>query len=137
MHALLRPSLSLHLRFFSVKQKCLRCCCCCCEVVSVVSDSVRPQRRQPTRLTCPWDSPGKNTGVGCHFLLQCVKVKSDNEVAQLCLTLSDPMDCSPPGFSVRGIVQAGVLGWVAIAFTMLQSSIKMMFFVSRRNGSYT
>ena len=53
------------------------CCCCCCQVVSVVSDSVRPHRRQPTRLPCPWDSPGKNTGVGCHFLLQCMKVKSD------------------------------------------------------------
>ena len=54
-------------------------------------DSVRPHGRQPTRLPCPWDSPGKNTGVGCHFLLQCVKVKSESEVAQSCLTLSDPM----------------------------------------------
>ena len=62
-----------------------------------MSDSVRPQRRQPTRLLCPWDSPGKNTGVGCHFLLQCMKVKSEREVAQSCPTLSDPMDCSPPG----------------------------------------
>ena len=65
-----------------------------------VSDSVRPQRRQPTRLRRPWDSPGKNIGVGCHFLLQCMKVKS--EVAQSCLTLSDPMDCSLLGFSVHG-----------------------------------
>ena len=63
----------------------------------VMSDSVRPQRRQPTRLPHPWDSPGKNTGVGCHFLLQCVKVKSESEVAQSCPTLGDPMDCSPPG----------------------------------------
>ena len=70
-------------------------CCCCCWVASVVSDSVRPHRRQPTRLLCPWDSPGKNTGVGCHCLLQCVKVKSESEVAQSCLTLSDPMDCQP------------------------------------------
>ena len=65
----------------------------------------------------PWDSPGKNTGVGCHFLLQCMKVKSESEVAQLCLTLRDPMDCSPPGSSVHGIFQAGVLEWVAIAFS--------------------
>ena len=62
-----------------------------------MSDSVRPLRRQPTRLLRPWDSPGKNTGVGCHFLLQCMKVKSQSEVAQLCPTLSDPMDCSLPG----------------------------------------
>ena len=55
---------------------------------------------------CPWDSPGKNTGVGCHFLLQCMKVKSESEVTQSCLTLSDPMDCSLPGFSVHGIFQA-------------------------------
>ena len=65
------------------------CCCCCCCVASVVSDSVRPHRRQPNRLPCPWDSPGKNTGVGCHFLLQCMKVESEREVAQSCLTLSD------------------------------------------------
>ena len=77
-----------------------------------MSDSVRPQRRQPTRLPRPWDSPGKNTGVGCHFLLQCMKVKS--EVAQSCLTLSDSMDGSPPGSSVHGIFQARVLEWGAI-----------------------
>ena len=68
-----------------------------------MSDSVRPHRQQPTRLPCPWDSPGKNTGVGCHFLLQCMKVKSESEVAQLCLTLSDLIDCSLPGSSVHGI----------------------------------
>ena len=72
-------------------------------------------RRQPTRLPHPWDSPGKNTEVHCHFLLQCMKVKSESAVAQLCLTPSDPMDCSPPGSSVHGIFQARVLGWVAIA----------------------
>ena len=68
-----------------------------------MSDSVRPQRRQPTRLPRPWDSPGKNTGVGCHFLLQCMKVKSESEIAQSCPALSDPMDCSLPGSSVHGI----------------------------------
>ena len=64
---------------------------------------MRPHRWQPTRLCCPWDSPGKNTGVGCHFLLQGVKVKSESEVAQLCPTLSDPMDCCPPASSIHGI----------------------------------
>ena len=83
-------------------------------VASVVSDSVWPHRRQPTRLPCPWDSPGKNTGVGCHFLLQCMKVKSGSEVAQSCLTLSDPMDCSLPGSSTHWIFQARVLEWGAI-----------------------
>ena len=84
-----------------------------------MSDSVRPQRRQPTRLPGPWDSPGKNTGVGCHFLLQCMKVKSESEVAQSCPTPSDPMDCSPPGSSIHGIFQARVLEWVTIAFSLL------------------
>jgi len=83
-----------------------RSCCCCCEVTSVVSDSVRPHRQQPTRLFCPWDSPGKNTGVGCHFLLQCMKVKSEREVTQSCPTLHDLMDCSLPGSSVHEIFQA-------------------------------
>ena len=82
-----------------------------------MSNSVRPHRQQPTRLPCPWDSPGKNTGVGCHFLLQCMKVKSESEAAQSCPTLSDPMDCSPPGSSVHGIFQARVLEWGAIAFS--------------------
>ena len=67
-----------------------------------MSDSVLPHRWQPNRLFCPWDSPGKNTGVDCHFLLQCMKVKSESEVAQSCPTLSDPMDCSLPGSSVQG-----------------------------------
>ena len=82
-----------------------------------MSDSVRPHRRQPTRLPRPWDSPGKNTRVGCHFLLQCMKVKSESEVAQSCPTLSDPMDCSPPGSSIHGIFQARVLEWGAITFS--------------------
>ena len=74
-------------------------------------------RRQPTRLPCPWDPPGKNTGVGCHFL-QCMKVKSESEVTQSCPTLSDPMDCSLPGSSIPGIFQARVLEWGAIAFSI-------------------
>ena len=83
-----------------------------------MSDSVRPHRWQPIRLPRPWDSPGKkNTGVGCHFLLQRMKVKSESEVAQSCPTLSDPMDCGPPGSSVHGIFQARVLEWGAIAFS--------------------
>ena len=97
----------------------IHCCCCCRQVASVVSDSVRPHRWQPTRLPRPWDSPGKNTGVGCHFLLQCMKVKSQSEVAQSCPTLSDPMDCSPLGSSIHGIFQARVLEWGAIAFSVL------------------
>ena len=86
-----------------------------------MSDSLRPQRQQPTRLPRPWDSPGKNTGVGFHFLLQCMKVKSESEVTQSCPTLSDPMDCSLPGSSVHGICQVRVLEWGAIAFSVYKS----------------
>ena len=100
----------LSLLFFFLKSLLL-------QVASFVSDSVRPHRRQPTRPHRPWDSPGKNTGVGCHFLLQCMKVKSESEVAQSCLTLGDPMDCSLPGSSIHGIFQARVLEWGAIAFS--------------------
>ena len=78
-----------------------------------MSNSVRPHRWQPIRLPCPWDFPGKNTGVGCHFLVQCMKVKSESEVTQSCLILSGPMDCSLPGSSV----QARVLEWGAIGFS--------------------
>ena len=81
------------------------------------SNSVRPHRWQPTRLPRPWDSPGKNTGVGCHFLLQCMQVKSESEVSQLCPTLSDRMDCSLPGSSLHGTFHARVLEWGAIAFS--------------------
>ena len=81
-----------------------------------MSDSVRPHRRQTTRLPSPWDSPGKNTGVGCHFLFQCRKVKSESEVAQSCPTLCNPMNCGLPGSSIHGIFQARVLEWVAISF---------------------
>ena len=76
-----------------------------------MADSVRPHRRQPTRLPHPWDSPGKNTGVGCHFLLQCVNVKSESEVAQSCPTLCDPMD-----YTVRGVLPARTLERVALPF---------------------
>ena len=82
-----------------------------------MSNSVRPHRWQPTRLPHPWDSPGKNTGVGCHFLLQCMKLKSENEVTQSCPTLCDPMDCSLLGSSIHGIFQARVLEWGAITFS--------------------
>ena len=87
-----------------------------------MSDSVRPHRWQPTSLPHPWDSPGKNTGVGFHFLLQCMKVKSESEVAQSCPTLSDPMDYSLPGSSIQGIFQARVLEWDAIAFSIFFNS---------------
>ena len=91
-----------------------------------MSDSVRPHRWQPTRLPRPWDCPGKNTGVGCHFLLQCMKLKSDSEVAQSCLTLRDPMDCSLPGSSVHGIFQARVLEWGAIAFSNRSGHLRVI-----------
>ena len=81
-----------------------------------MSNSVLPHGQQPTRLPCPWDSPGKNTGVGCHFLLQCMKVKSESEVAQSCPIPSNAMDYSLPGSSIHGIVQARVQAWAAIAF---------------------
>ena len=95
-----------------------------------MSNYVRPHRRQPTRLPHPWDSPGKNTGVGCHFLLQCVKVKSEREVAQSCPTLSDPMDCSRPGSSVHGIFQARVLEWGAIELEHFISFLPPVIFHS-------
>ena len=78
-----------------------------------MSDSVQSHRQQPARLPCPWDSPGKNTGGGCHFLLQCVKVKSLSRVR----LLADPVDCSPPGSSIHGIFQARVPESGAIAFS--------------------
>ena len=84
-----------------------------------MSDSVRPDRRQPNRLPHPWDALAKNTGVGCHFLLQFMKVKSECEVAQSRPTPSNPMDCGLPASSIHGIFQARVLEWVAIAFSEL------------------
>ena len=101
-----------------------------------MSNSVRPHRWQPTRLPGPWDSPGKNTGVGCHFLLQCMKVESESEVAQSCPTLLDPMDCSPPGSFIHGIIQARVLEWVAIACSVSYlNSLKIEAFNSLKYAS--
>ena len=91
---------------------------------SVESNYVGPRGLQPARLLCPWDSPGKITGVGCHFLLQSMEVKSDIVVAQSCPTLSDPMDCSLPGSSIHGIFQARVLEWGAIAFCMCAKCVE-------------
>ena len=96
---------------------------------------MRPHRWQPTRLPHSWDSPGKNTGVGCHFFLQCVKVKSESEVSQLCLTCSDPMDCSLPGPSFHGIFCARVLEWLAIAFSILFSICSVQFIHSVMSDS--
>ena len=93
-----------------------------------MSDSVQPHRWQPTSLPRPWDSPGKNTGVGCHFLLQCMKVKSESEVAQSCPTLCDPMDCSPPGSCIHGVFQAKVLEWGAICSSLYHSVVFLCFF---------
>ena len=99
------------------------------------TNSVWPHRWQPTRLPHPWDSPGKNTGVDCHFLLQCMKVKSESEVVQLFLTLHDPMDCSPPGSSGHGIFQARVLEWGAIAFSSKNTLVNSNYNVSIGAGS--
>ena len=84
-----------------------------------MSNSVWPQRWQPTRLPRPGDSPGKNTGVGCHCLLQCMKVKLLN-----CVQLSDRVDFSLPGSSVHGIFQARVLEWGAIAFSRVVAWVR-------------
>ena len=92
-----------------------------------MSNSVQPHTQKPARLPCPWDSPGKNTGVDCHFLLQCIKVKSEREVAQSFPTLSNTMDCSLPGSSVHGIFQARVLEWVAIAFSAFSLYLAKFF----------
>ena len=96
-----------------------------------MSDPVQPHRRQPTRLPHPWDSPGKNTGVGCHFLLQCVKVKRESKVTQSCPTLSDPVDRSLPGSSIHGIFQARVLEWGAIAFSMKYVNVVLILLYSQ------
>ena len=102
----------------------LCCCCYCCYIASVVFDFMRPHRWQPTSLCCPWDSPGKNTGVDWHFFLQCKKVKSESEVARSCPTLCDTTDFSLPGFSVHGLLQARALEWVAIAFRWCYENAK-------------
>ena len=99
-----------------------------------MSDSVRPHRQQTTRLPRPWDSPGKNTGVGFQFLLQCMKMKSESEVSQSCLTLSNPVDCSPRGSAIHGIFQARVLEWVAISFSRGSSRPEDWTQISRIGG---
>ena len=91
-----------------------------------MSDSVQPHRQKPTKLPRPWDSPGKNTGVGCHFLLKCTKVKIEREVAQSCPTFSDRMDYSLPDSSIHGIFQARVLEWGAIAFSAYEAGAAQM-----------
>ena len=88
----------------------------------------------PTRLPRPWDSPGKNTGVGCHFLL--MKVKSESEVVQSCPTISDPMDCSLPGSAVHGIFQARVLEWGAIAFSIIKADTEYYTMFTYINYSF-
>ena len=95
-----------------------------------MSNSLRPQRRQPTRLPHPWDSAGNNTEVGCHFIVQCMKVKSESEVAQLCPSPSDPMDCSPPGFSVHGIFQAKEMSYERhIVLRSLKNMIQHFYYM--------
>ena len=108
----------------------------CCWVASVMSDSAWPHRRQPTRLPHPWDPPGKNTGVGCHFLLQCLKVKSEREVAQSRPTLRDPMDGSPPGSSVHGTFQARVLEWGTIEIQLEHLEVHGSHNVKARLGGF-
>ena len=102
---------------------CTSACTCAKSLQSCPTLCDPIHRRQPTRLPRPWDSPGKNTGVGCHFRLQCMKMKSESEVAQSCPTLGNPMDCSPSGSSVHGIFQARVLEWGAIAFSIPRPTI--------------
>ena len=97
-----------------------------------MSDSVRPQRQQPTRLPHPWNYPGKNTGVGCHFLLQRMQVKSESEVAQSCPTLSNPMDCSLSGSSVHGIFQARVL-LGSNSFQFITGELMLLFIIPLPN----
>ena len=111
----------------------------CCNAVAAAAakslqscPTLRSHRRKPTRLHRPQDSPGKNTGVGCHFLLQCMKVKSESEIIQSCPTLRDPLDCSLPGSSIHGIFQAWVLEWGAIAFSAV-----MLNYEKRKAASQT
>ena len=98
-------------------------------------NSVRPHGRQPTRLPRPWDFLGKNTGVGCHFLFQCMKMKSESEVTQSCPALRDPMDCSLPSFSAHGIFQARALEWVAIAFSIMKTDILLFLCIQAVRSS--
>ena len=115
------PVLSLQLRFQDPTFQLFLYCYCCCCITSVVSDSVQPHRRQPTRLRRPWDSPVKNTGVGCHFLLQCIKWKVKGKSFSRLRPLATPWTAAyQPCSSVHGIFQPRVLEWVAIGTTVLQ-----------------
>ena len=117
------PKISiLSIGWAAVAAKSLQLCLTLCDPI-----------RQPTKLPRPWDSPGKNTGVGCHFLLQCMKVISESEVTQSSPTLRDPMDCSLPGFSAYGIFQARVLEWVVIGWALIPNR----FEVSISNVSFS
>ena len=113
--------LFLHLHTSAAAAKSLQSCLTLCN----------PIDGSPQKLPRPWDSPGKNTGEGCHCLLQCRKVKSESKVTQSCLTLRNPMDCSLPGSSVHGIFQARVLEWVAIAFSHSNASTSQSYTLSR------
>ena len=97
-----------------MKKNVLFCCAAAAKSLQSCPILCHPIDGSPPGSHHPWDSLGKNTGVGCHFLLQCMKVKSESEVAQSCPTLSYPMDCSPSGSSVHGIFQARVLKWVPL-----------------------
>ena len=114
----------------------------CCIAAAAAAKSLQscptlqPHRRQPTRLPRPWDSPGKNTGVGCHFLLQCTKVKSESEVTRSCLTLSNPIDFSLPGSSIHGIFQARVLEWGAIFFSTIVARLTLILYQSLDDYSW-
>ena len=96
-----------------------------CRTAAAAAKSPQSCPTQPTRLPRPWDSPGKNIGVDCHFHLQCMKMKSESEVAQSCLAPGDPTDCSPPGSSVHGILQTRVLEWGAIAFPDCRTDMRL------------
>ena len=102
-------------------------CYCCSKVTSVVSDSVRPHRRQPTRLPRPWDSPGKNTGVGCHFLLQCRKVKRKSEVAQSCPTLATPWTAAYQAPPPMGFFRQEYWSGVPLPSPLLKTILMQMY----------
>ena len=93
-----------------------------------MSDSVQPHRRQPTRLPCPWDSPGKNTGVGCHFLLQCMKVKSEREIAQSRPTLYDPWTAAHQAPLSMGFSRQEYWSGVPLPSSDMRMSSSLIFF---------
>ena len=122
----------------SVKLLCIRICLSAAAAKSLQScPTLRPHRPQPTRLPHPWDSPGKNTGVGCHFFLQCMKVKSESEVAQSCPTLRDPMDCMQPTRLLRPWDFPGestAVGSIAFSVSLSEEELKVAVTLSSRAG---